>query len=83
MKFDWLRPKRCFKTNKRKLTVEIAGVLLVIKHRYEFSFLPQQGVPVHILEEGLRAHLDHVVVRAQSLVRLAYQQQFDDVDGFR
>lgn len=40
------------------LTVKVAGVFLRLQVRDELGFLPQQGVPVQLCEEGVLLHLE-------------------------
>ena len=54
---------------KIELTVEVAGVLLVLERWDELRLLPQQTVPINGHEEDVLLHL-----KQQSIIRMSWKR---------
>lgn len=57
------------KASKLEPTVKVAGVVLCLQLGDEFSFLPQEAIPVKTQEEGMLLDLRGSAYKAKSFFR--------------
>lgn len=60
--------------------VKVAGVLLVLELRHKLGLLPQEGVPVNVVEERMLLDLVRTPC-AQPVKRVLLQQLGDEVSS--